>query len=199
MRVVRGDVFEDPCEQIIAGEYADAIAEVDRGRVDAATAVGAVDDVVMNQRADVDQFHVCRQRQVRRADRHRSLRAASSRRRGRSRLPPAASMRCTASRDQRIVGRKGAREKTLRRDAERSRSANGRRYRVDSPDTIMPYRREWRSRRRRAARSERRQSRLPRSARPTHRHRDSSSAIAADSGRRCASRRSSPPTSGTMP
>ena len=64
MGVARGDVLEDPGEQIVAGQHADAVAEVDRGRVDAAARVGVVDDVVVDQRRDVDQFHVRRERQM---------------------------------------------------------------------------------------------------------------------------------------
>ena len=37
--VGRGDVLEDPREEVVAGQHADAVAEVDRGRVDAAARV----------------------------------------------------------------------------------------------------------------------------------------------------------------
>ena len=58
------DVLENPGEQVVAGEHADPVAEVDRGRVDAAARLGAVDHVVVDQRRDVDQLHERRQPQV---------------------------------------------------------------------------------------------------------------------------------------
>ena len=63
-RVLRGDVLEDPREEVVAGQHADAVAEIDRRRVHAAARLGAVDDVVVDQRRDVDEFHVRGQRQV---------------------------------------------------------------------------------------------------------------------------------------
>ena len=64
VRVVGGDVLEDPGEEVVAGQHADAVAEVDRGGVHAAPRVGVVDDVVVDQRRDVDQLHVRGQRQM---------------------------------------------------------------------------------------------------------------------------------------
>ena len=61
---MRGDVLEDPGEEIVAGEHADAVAEVDRRRVDAAARLRVVDDVVVDQRRDVDQLHVRGERKV---------------------------------------------------------------------------------------------------------------------------------------
>jgi hypothetical protein len=62
--VAGGDVFEDPGEEVVAGQHADAVAEIDRGRVDPASRVGVVDHVVVDQGRDVDQLHVGGQRQM---------------------------------------------------------------------------------------------------------------------------------------
>ena len=64
MRIVQRHVLEDPREEIVAGEHADAVAVIDRRRVDAAARSRVVDDVVVNERRDVDELHVGREVQM---------------------------------------------------------------------------------------------------------------------------------------
>src|SRR5438270_2604699 len=52
-RIVLRDVFEYPCEQIVAGQHAYAVSVIDRRRVNAAARLRVVDDVVVNERGDV--------------------------------------------------------------------------------------------------------------------------------------------------
>jgi hypothetical protein len=64
IRVAGRHVLEDPREEIVARKYAHAISVIDRRGVHTAPRFRAIDHVVVNQRADVDQFHVCRECQV---------------------------------------------------------------------------------------------------------------------------------------
>ncbi len=57
-------VLEYPSEEIISGEHADSVAVIDRGGVDAAARLRVVDDVVVNERRNVDELHVCREVKV---------------------------------------------------------------------------------------------------------------------------------------
>ena len=97
VRIVDRDVLEDPGEEIVAGQHADAVAVVDRGGVDAAARLRVVDDVVVDERRDVDELHVRGEVKGARRNSPPHASAASSVMRGRRRLPPAASMRLMAS------------------------------------------------------------------------------------------------------
>ena len=49
VRIARGDILEDPGEEVVARQHADAVAEIDRSRVDAAARVRLVDHIVVDQ------------------------------------------------------------------------------------------------------------------------------------------------------
>ena len=96
-RIAGGDVFEYPREEIVAGEHADAVAVIDCRCIHAAARLRVVDDVIVNERRDVDQFHVRGKVEVLERGAAARPAPASSVMRGRKRFPPAASMRLTAS------------------------------------------------------------------------------------------------------